>query len=133
MSNNSRSVIIILGVIGLVLAVAWYRNSGSGAHAGAPLSRAHAGLPRVVDFGSDKCAACKQMAPILVELQKEFAGRASVEFVDVLKNPAAGEPYDIRVLPTQVFFDASGKEIWRNEGALPKADIAAKFAEMGVK
>lgn len=90
-------------------------------------------LPRAVDLGADKCIPCKQMAPILAELRKEYEGRAVVEFIDVWKNPGAGELYGIRIIPTQIFFDAAGKEVWRHEGFLPKADFVAKFAEMGVK
>jgi len=94
---------------------------------------ATAELPRAVDLGADKCIPCKQMAPILAELKKEYEGRAVVEFIDVWKNPGAGDLYGIRIIPTQIFFDAAGKEVWRHEGFLPKADFVAKFAEMGVK
>lgn len=90
-------------------------------------------LPRVVDLGADKCIPCKQMAPILVELRKEYEGRVTVDFIDVWKNPKAGDPYKIRMIPTQIFFDKEGKEVWRHEGFLPKADFIAKFKEMGVK
>jgi thioredoxin 1 len=90
-------------------------------------------MPRIVDLGADKCIPCKQLAPILEELKKEYAGRVTVEFIDVWKNPKAGEPYKISVIPTQVFFDAEGKEVWRHVGFLPKADFVAKFAELGVK
>jgi thioredoxin 1 len=106
------------------------------ANAGATPSRAPAAaqkLPRVVDLGADKCIPCKKLAPILAELKKEYAGRVVVEFIDVWKDPQAGEPYKIRVIPTQVFFDAEAKEVWRHEGFLPKADFIAKFAELGVK
>jgi thioredoxin 1 len=90
-------------------------------------------LPRVVDLGADKCIPCKKLAPILAELKKEYAGRVTVDFIDVWKDPQAGEPYKIRLIPTQIFFNADGKEVWRHEGFLPKADFLAKFAELGVK
>ncbi len=90
-------------------------------------------LPRVVDLGADKCIPCKQLAPILEELKQEYAGRVIVEFIDVWKNPKAGEPYKISVIPTQIFFDQEGKEVWRHVGFLPKADFIAKFKELGVK
>jgi len=90
-------------------------------------------LPRVVDLGADKCIPCKKMAPILVELRKEYEGRVVVDFIDVWKNPKAGEQYRIRVIPTQIFFDADGNEVWRHEGFLSKEQFIAKFAEMGVK
>ena len=90
-------------------------------------------MPRVVDLGADKCIPCKQLAPILEELKKEYAGRVTVEFIDVWKDPKAGEPYKISVIPTQVFFDKEGKEVWRHVGFLPKADFVAKFKELGVQ
>jgi thioredoxin 1 len=90
-------------------------------------------LPRVVDLGADKCIPCKKLAPILEELKKEYDGRVIVEFIDVWKNKSAGEPYKIRTIPTQVFFDREGKEVWRHEGFLPKAEFIAKFADLGVK
>jgi len=90
-------------------------------------------LLRVVDLGADKCIPCKMMAPILAELRKEYEGRVTVDFIDVWKNPDAGRPYKIRVIPTQIFFDADGKEVWRHEGFLPKEEFVKKFAEMGVK
>jgi thioredoxin 1 len=90
-------------------------------------------LPRVVDLGAGKCKACIELAPILEALKKEYADRVTVDFIDVWKNPRAGDPYKIRVIPTQIFFDRDGKEVWRHEGFLPKADFVAKFKELGVK
>ena len=67
-------------------------------------------LPRLVDLGADKCIPCKMMAPILEDLKKKYAGIFNVELVDVWKNPDAGKKYGIRLIPTQIFFDAAGKE-----------------------
>ncbi len=94
---------------------------------------AEAKLPRVVDLGADKCIPCKKMAPILKELRAEYAGRAIVDFIDVRKNPAAGRACGIRVIPTQIFYDREGDEVWRHEGFLSKEAIIAKFKELGVK
>ncbi|HEY5913816.1 MAG TPA: thioredoxin family protein [Verrucomicrobiae bacterium] len=89
-------------------------------------------LPRLVDLGADKCIPCKMMAPVLKELKTEYAGRMDVEFIDVWKNPDAGKPYKIKLIPTQIFFDASGKERFRHEGFFGKEDILAKWKELGV-
>jgi len=89
-------------------------------------------LPRLVDLGADKCIPCKMMAPILAELEKEYAGQINVVFIDVWKNRDEGPRYGIRVIPTQIFFDASGKELFRHEGFYAKKDILAKWAELGV-
>ena len=100
------------------------------ADVGAPQSAA---LPRLVDLGADKCIPCKMMAPILDELKTTYAGQFEVEFIDVWKNPDAGKPYGIRSIPTQIFIDASGKELFRHEGFFPKEDILAKWKELGVE
>jgi thiol-disulfide isomerase/thioredoxin len=71
-------------------------------------------LPRLVDVGADKCVPCVMMAPILEELKKEYAGIVEIEFVDVWKNPEAGRQYKIRVIPTQIFYDISGREAHEN-------------------
>jgi thioredoxin 1 len=90
------------------------------------------GLPRLVDLGADKCVPCKLMAPILEELKNEYAGRLKVVFIDVWKNPDSGKKYGIKVIPTQIFYDASGKERFRHEGFFSKDDILAKWKEFGV-
>ncbi|MCX6901465.1 MAG: thioredoxin family protein [Verrucomicrobia bacterium] len=89
-------------------------------------------LPRLLELGSDKCIPCKAMAPILNELKKECAGRLEVEFIDVWKNKSAAGKYGVKIIPTQVFFDATGKERFRHEGFFGKDDILAKWKELGV-
>jgi thioredoxin 1 len=88
-------------------------------------------LPRLVDLGADKCVPCKMMAPILVELRTEYAGRFAVEFIDVWKDEAKAQEYGIRVIPTQIFYDADGKELLRHEGFFAKEEILAAWREHG--
>jgi thioredoxin 1 len=90
-------------------------------------------LPRLIDLGSTTCVPCKMMAPILDEMKKTFAGQLEVQFVDVRKDAAAAKQYGIQVIPTQIFFDASGKELFRHQGFFSREDILAKWTELGVK
>ena len=90
-----------------------------------------AALPRLVDLGADKCIPCRMMAPVLEELKTAYAGRLQVEFIDVWKNPEAGEPYGIRSIPTQIFLAADGRELYRHEGFFARDDIVAKWKELG--
>jgi len=100
--------------------------------AAATMAAEPAKLPKLIDLGADKCIPCKLMAPILKELKSEYAGRMDVEFIDVWKDPAPGNQYKIQLIPTQIFFDASGKERFRHEGFFGKEDILAKWKELGV-
>jgi thioredoxin 1 len=90
-------------------------------------------LPRLLDLGADKCVPCKKMAPMLSELKSNYVGQLEVEFIDVWKNPDAAKPYKVRLIPTQIFYAADGKELFRHEGFLGKADILAKWQELGVE
>ena len=89
-------------------------------------------VPRLVDLGASRCIPCKMMAPILESLKKDFVGRMQVDFVDVWQNPEAGKQYAIKLIPTQIFFNAAGKELFRHEGFFAKEDILAKWKELGI-
>lgn len=145
MSQTARNALLVLAVLAVVVGVAVYRSrndsSASGARAappssqpegGSPVAGAPARLPRLVDLGAGKCIPCKKMAPILEELKREFAGRLEVEFIDLWENPRAGDPYQIRVIPAQIFYDAAGRELFRHEGFYSREDILNKWKELGV-
>jgi len=89
-------------------------------------------LPKLIELGADKCVPCRMMAPILEDLKKEYAGIFDVSFIDVWKNPYAGEQYRIRVIPTQIFLDADGKELFRHEGFFAKEDILKTWEKFGI-
>lgn len=89
------------------------------------------GIPRLVDVGADRCIPCKAMAPILASLRTEYAGRMQVDFIDVWKDPSAGEPYRIYSIPTQIFYDEHGRELTRHQGFLSKEDILATWKRVG--
>lgn len=89
-------------------------------------------LPKLLDLGANKCIPCKMMAPILEELKKEYAGKLKVEFIDVWENENAGKEYGVEMIPTQIFYDAAGKEQFRHTGFFGKEDILAKWKELGV-
>lgn len=88
-------------------------------------------LPRLLDLGADKCVPCKAMAPIIEEMSGTFAGRLNVEFIDVWKNRDAASQYSIQVIPTQIFFDADGGELFRHQGFFSREDMLAKWRELG--
>lgn len=65
-------------------------------------------LPIIIDFGSDSCIPCQQMAPVLVTLNAEMRGKAIVKFVDVWKHTNAANGFPVQVIPTQVIINADG-------------------------
>ncbi|MFH1061845.1 MAG: thioredoxin family protein [Candidatus Omnitrophota bacterium] len=87
-----------------------------------------------VELGSVNCIPCKQMQPIMEEIEKEYTGKVKVVFHDVWTEEGRkyGNEYHIRVIPTQVFLDRTGKEIFRHEGFFPKSEIEKILNNAGV-
>lgn len=90
-------------------------------------------LPKLVDLGAGKCIPCKLMAPILEELKESYAGQLDVIFIDVWENPDKAKEYGIQTIPTQIFYNPSGKELFRHEGFFSKEDILSKWKEFGIE
>ncbi len=72
------------------------------------------------------------MKPILDELKAEYQGRAIVNVIDLRYDRQAARKYRVRLIPTQIFYDAEGNEVYRHQGFMDKQSIKMKFAEMGV-
>ncbi len=88
-------------------------------------------LPQLVDLGAQRCVPCRMMAPILEDLKVHYADRFKTTFVDVWQDPAAGELHGVRLIPTQIFFDPKGRELFRHEGFFSKDDILATWRRLG--
>ena len=136
MDKTVKIVIVVALLAAVVVAVA-VRRGGSGAQEMPadyrPEQLLGKGLPALVDVGSDKCVSCKMMIPVLEELGREMEGRLQVEFLDVVKYPELSQVYAVTIIPTQIFYDASGIELFRHEGFYSTDDIVAKFTELGVE
>ena len=88
-----------------------------------------------VELGSVNCIPCKQMKSVMDAIEKEYAGKVKVVFHDVWTKEGKpyGEQYGIRVIPTQVFIDKNGKEIFRHEGYFPKEAVEKVLSDAGVQ
>lgn len=99
-----------------------------------PLDRALAtGRPVVADFGRGVCIPCKMMKPILDKLQEEYKGRADILIIEIDEYPAVTQCVGIRAIPTQIFYDAAGDDIYRHQGFMSREAIVGKLREMVVE
>lgn len=85
------------------------------------------GKPAVVEFGANACASCREMKPVLEAVEREHGERVTVVNVDILKARSYIARYRIQLMPTQVFFDAQGREIGRNMGKISAGEILAQL------
>jgi thioredoxin 1 len=98
-----------------------------------PKGIAEISLPKLLDFGAGKCIPCKKMAPILKELSEEYKGRVVIKIIEVYVERELTQVNRIRLIPTQIFFDAKNREVFRHEGFMDKEQIKKVFEKMGVK
>jgi thioredoxin 1 len=125
-------ILIAIG-IAILLIIGCSDQTGERSKTEAPSGESQtAKLPVLVDLGKGTCIPCKKMKPILEELTVEYEGRAIVKVIDLRYEPKAARQYGIRLIPTQIFYDAEGNEVYRHEGFMDKHSIKMKFAEMGV-
>ena len=126
-------------VLGVILALAACQGDNASKTADDPeIAQAESAvsreepLPMLVDLGRGTCLACKKMKPILEELTEEYEGKAVIKYIDLRYQSEEGRKHGIRLIPTQIFFDAQGNEVFRHEGFMDKESIVAKFREMGI-
>ena len=91
------------------------------------------GMVTMVDLGAKTCIPCKMMAPIMEKMEKVYQGKAAIIFIDVWENREQPGRFGISTIPTQIFFDTKGKEVYRHVGFMSEEAIVAQLQKMGVK
>ncbi len=134
MRRNSF-IVILPGIAAMLLAFCLAGFSCEAGEAPSVPETPVKGKVTMVDIGAKKCIPCKMMAPILEELEKEYgeSGKAAIIFIDVWENREAGPKFGVRVIPTQIFYDREGKEVYRHEGFMSKKEIVAMLQKLGVQ
>jgi len=91
------------------------------------------GMVTMIDLGATECVPCKMMAPIMEKMVKKYQDKAAIVFIDVWKNRDQVSRFGIRAIPTQIFYDATGREVSRHVGFMSEAAIVEQLTKMGVK
>lgn len=99
-----------------------------------PVDKARSsGKPSLADFGAAGCIPCDMLAPILKDLEAKYKDKLNVLFVHVREKQILAARYGVETIPVQIFFDKTGKEVFRHVGFFPQEEIEKKLTEMGVK
>jgi thioredoxin 1 len=85
------------------------------------------GRPTVIEFGASACASCRDMKVVLAALRKTHGTQIGIAEIDLIQQRDVIPRYRIQVMPTQIFFDAQGREIGRHVGVIDAAGILARL------
>lgn len=91
------------------------------------------GMVTMIDLGAKKCIPCKMMVPIMEKMEKKYAGKAAIVFIDVWQYREQAYRFKIRSIPTQIFYNADGKEVYRHEGFMSEEAIVYVMEKMGIE
>ena len=129
-----RNRILILVVCAVVASGAAFSQTTKGTSL-KKTSELAKGPVTFVELGSVNCIPCRQMQPVMKAIEKKYGDQVKVVFYDVWKpeQQKYAEQYGIKLIPTQVFLDASGKEFFRHEGFYPEAEIDKLLQKQGLK
>lgn len=78
----------------------------------------------LIDFWAEWCGPCKQIAPALDEIARDYEGKLTVAKVNIDENPETPGRYGVRGIPTLMIF-SRGEHIATRVGAAPKSQLAA--------
>ena len=88
------------------------------------------GKPFIYEFASKFCPYCWELAEILQDIEKQYPGQISVQPYYIETSEHLFKEYGVSVTPTLIFFDASGRQVYRHEGLFPRDKILSKLKEL---
>jgi thioredoxin 1 len=133
MEDKMRSIIISV-IFVLLLATGFAVNaSASEDHDDFLKNLPAKGTVTMIDLGKKTCTQCKMMAPILEKLKIKYKGKAEIVFINLLEDPEQQYRFKLTALPTQIFFNPEGEEVFRHTGFMAEKAIVEQLNKMGVE
>jgi thioredoxin 1 len=134
---------IVAAAIAAVLAAAWigfaerpldHALAAASAVASKP-AKALSSEPKVtfLELGSVGCKPCDAMRPVMDTVRRKHGDKVDVVFHDVRKDGSAAQKYRVFLIPTQVFLDSQGREVFRHEGFLALEKVEEVLRQLGVQ
>ena len=80
----------------------------------------------LVEFFATWCPHCRNMMPIVAQVEELMAGKARVVQLDIDKHPREAQEAEVESVPTFIIM-RDGKEMWRHTGEMEAEDLLARL------
>lgn len=88
------------------------------------------GYPVMFEFGKGSCNACKEMGELIYRLKQQNP-QYRLFYIDVGRERQAAADHGIRMIPTQLFFDRNGNEVYRHIGGFTTEEFIETLHKYG--
>lgn len=117
----------------ILLSATWVKQQAALAKDN-PLNKARENRkPTIALFSTPGCCGPDKITPIIKSLTQKYAAKLNIVYLDARKQEILAARYNVRLIPTQIFYDKTGKEVFRHTGFLSKQKIEKKLTDIGVK
>ena len=125
--------IITIAIIASIALISCQKQSNPSPAAKPAVTNSATAKIKFLEIGSDKCIPCKQMKVVTENIVKKYGDELAFQYIDIYENKDVADDYKINLIPTQIFYNPKGVEIFRHVGYFPEEKIDSLLQANGLK
>ena len=125
--------IITIAIIASIALISCQKQSNQSPAAKPAVTNSATAKIKFLEIGSDKCIPCKQMKVVTENIVKKYGDELAFQYIDIYENKDVADDYKVQLIPTQIFYNQSGVEIFRHVGYFPEEKIDSLLQANGLK
>ena len=125
--------IITIAIIASIALISCQKQSNPSPAAKPAVTNSATAKIKFLEIGSDKCIPCKQMKVVTENIVIKYGDELAFQYIDIYENKDVADDYKIQLIPTQIFYNQKGVEIFRHVGYFPEEKIDSLLQANGLK
>ena len=125
--------IITIAIIASIALISCQKQSNPSPAAKPAVTNSATAKIKFLEIGSDKCIPCKQMKVVTENIVKKYGDELAFQYIDIYENKDVADDYKVQLIPTQIFYNQKGVEIFRHVGYFPEEKIDSLLQANGLK
>ena len=125
--------IITIAIIASIALISCQKQSNPSPAAKLAVTNSATAKIKFLEIGSDKCIPCKQMKVVTENIVKKYGDELAFQYIDIYENKDVADDYKVQLIPTQIFYNQKGVEIFRHVGYFPEEKIDSLLQANGLK